>query len=289
MDPQYDHKLINSLYLWTEDRLARVGGAQVTGISQNFVYSDLGTDVPPNMLAYYSNDRQFLTIGDSDVVPSGVYINSVFTPQDLTGAVPLIIDNEKGRVLVHSSVGDAATISGNFSRKEMNVYVTESSEESLLLNEEFIVNGESFLESISGMGLERYTVPALFITPSRSQNIPFALGGEDDTKSIINAVVVSDDRFLLKGVMSLFNDTARLTFPLLDSYDVPYGEFYSIKEHPYSYTGYTADKGSGGCVFIEDVVTSTFKGGGDVSKALKGKYIGFIDFTLSKVRNPRIA
>ena len=85
MQPQYDHKIINSFYLWAEDRLARVGEASVTGISQNFVYSDLGTPVPPNMYAYYSNDRQFLTIGDSEVtgqaVPSGVYIDGVFNPQ----------------------------------------------------------------------------------------------------------------------------------------------------------------------------------------------------------------
>ena len=62
MQPQYDHKIINSFYLWVEDRLARVGEASVTGITQNFVYSDLGTYVPANMYAYYSNDRQSFSI-----------------------------------------------------------------------------------------------------------------------------------------------------------------------------------------------------------------------------------
>ena len=65
MKIQHDHQLLNSFYLWVEDRLHRVGEAYVTGINQNFTYSDTSSDVPSNMYAYYSNDRQFSTIGET--------------------------------------------------------------------------------------------------------------------------------------------------------------------------------------------------------------------------------
>ena len=291
MNPQYDHKLINSFYLWTEDRLARVGSASVTGLSQNFVYSSLGTDVPSNMLAYYSNDRQFLTIGGSNntevtgvAIPSGVYIDSVFNEQSYSNSTKVIVDNYNGRVLVSSNVGVSAAVSGNFPRKEINTYMTQHDEESLLVNEEFIANGESFLESVTEMGVDRYTVPAVFITPSTSQNDPFAMGGLDQTKNQVTMVVICSDYYLLNGTLSLFKDTKNIQFPLLGAFNTPYGGYFDIKEIPYTYTGYTT--GQNDQVFIEKVVTSTFKGGGRINESLKGKYIGFVDFTLSNVRTP---
>jgi hypothetical protein len=290
MQPQYDHQIINSFYLWAEDRLARVGVASVTGINQNFVYSDLGTYVPPDMYAYYSNDRQFLTIGDSEVtgqaIPSGVYIDGSFNPQSYTNTTGVIIDNYNGRVLVTSNVGKTAAISGNFPRKEINTYITQHDEEELLLNQEFVVNGTSFLEETSQMGWDRYTIPAVFITQARSDNEPFAIGGTDQTINNLTMVVITDNSYLLNGTMSLFKDTKNLQLPLLGAFDTPYGGFFDIKSIPYTYTGYTT--GQTDYVHIDDVKTSIFKGGGKTVEALKGKYVGFVDFTLSNMRNPRL-
>ena len=293
MQPQYDHKIINSFYLWVEDRLARVGEASVTGINQNFVYSDLGTYVPPDMYAYYSNDRQFLTIGGSNgteitgvAIPSGVYIDGSFNPQSYTNSTKVIVDNYNGRVLVSSNVGKTAAISGNFPRKEINTYITQHDEEELLLNQEFVVNGTSFLEETSQMGWDRYTIPAVFITQARSDNEPFALGGTDQTINNLTMVVITDNSYLLNGTMSLFKDTKNLQLPLLGAFDTPYGGFFDIKSIPYTYTGYTA--GQTDYVHIDNVKTSVFKGGGKTTEALKGKYVGFVDFTLSNIRNPRI-
>jgi|TARA_R110000824_G_scaffold67279_6_gene174172 hypothetical protein len=290
MLPQYDHQIINSFYLWTEDRLARVGEASVTGISQSFVYSSLGTDVPANMYAYYSNDRQFLTIGEGTVegeaIPSGIYIDGAFNPQSYTNTTGVIIDNYNGRVLVSSNVGKTATISGNFPRKEINTYITQHDEEELLLNQEFVVNGTSFLESTSQMGWDRYTIPAVFITQAQSDNQPFAIGGTDQTINNLTMVVITDNSYLLNGTMSLFKDTKTLQFPLLGAFNTPYGGFFDIKSIPYTYTGYTT--GDQEYVRIDDVKTSVFKAGGRTLESLKGKYVGFVDFKLSSIRNPRI-
>ena len=286
MKPQYDHQLINSFYLWVEDRLHRVGEAYVTGLTQNFVYSDVSSDVPSNMYAYYSNDRQFSTIGDQGA--SGVYINEVFYPQSYTGT-KVVVDNYKGRVLIDSSFGTSATVSGNFPKKEINTYITEHDEESLLVNSEFISNGSSFLETVGKMGAERYTIPAVFITPSNSKNEPFAMGGLDNTIDNLSMVVISDDYYLFKGTMSLFKDTNYINFPLLGAFESPYGGYFDIKESPYTYTGYTSSQNATGQhICIDEVNTSVFKGQGKELENLKGKYIGFIDFTLSNVRSPRI-
>ena len=141
MKAQFDQKLLSSFYLWFDDRVVRYGEAVESGINQKFYYSDNSVDLPSNQIAYYSPDRQF--VSNMVDVSSGVYIKQdaespyVFVEQQPNTSTGLIIDNDQGRVILNSSMGSNLEISGDFSRKTLNTYITNESEEELLLNTRF--------------------------------------------------------------------------------------------------------------------------------------------------------
>jgi len=142
------------------------------------------------------------------------------------------------------------------------------------------------LQTNGGFDDKIYTVPAVFITLENSENFPFAMGGLDNTVLYMRAVVVADSNYTLDGILSIFRDSARTNFALIDYEDFPYGEFSHIKSHPYKYQNII--NGSSNFVFVDEVKSSKLT---DRSReritSSKDYKIGFLDFTLSKPRNPR--
>ena len=295
MKPQFDQKVLSSFYLWFDDRLVRYGEAVETGISQNFYYSPSSVDISSNQVAYYSPDRQFVSNGYD--VPSGVYINSTgeydFVPQDPDGPTGLIIDHDQGRVILDSAMGTNLSISGNFSRKTVNTYITNESEEELLLNTDFLLadqDDQTFLESITGFGSLNYTVPAAFLSYNSSVNKPFALGGLQDTRSNIRAVVVANDNYTLDSMMSLFRDSSEVCIPIIDYAEFPYGEHFHIKNPPYVYEELSQGKKAVAAqyAFLEKTkVSKLYDTSSSALNLPRNMRIGFIDFELSTPRLPK--
>ena len=298
MKPQFDHKVLSSFYLWFDDRITRYAEAVESGISQNFYYSNLNVDVPTNQVAYYSPDRQLVANGAD--VPSGVYISGgsfgssySWVDQDGDNATGLMIDFEKGRVILNSGVGSALAISGDFDRKTINSYITNESDEDLLFNTDFVVAGvddETFLQTVTGLGAANYTVPAAFLSYNSSTNKPFALGGMQDTRSNIRAVVVVNENFSLDAALSLFRDSTEVCVPIIDFEDFPFGEYFHIKNPPYTYSGLYKTKMDAGApyAFIEKVSSSKmYDTAGAAMNIPRDMRIGFIDFTLSTPRLPK--
>ena len=296
MKPQFDHKVLSSFYLWFDDRVTRYGEAVQTGISQQFYYSDLNVDIPTNQVAYYSPDRQFVANGTG--VPSGVYIKSGSDPyvevnQNGNDETGLLIDFDKGRVILKSEMGSDLTISGNFDRKTVNCYITNESEEDLLFNTDFLLaaeDDETFLQSVTGLGSPNYTVPAAFLSYNSSVNTPFALGGMQDTRSNVRALVIVNDNFSLDGMLSLFRDSTETCVPLVDFPDFPFGEYFHIKNPPYTYTGLYDNimNNNGPYAFIEKVNCSKmYDTAGAATTIPRNMRIGFIDFIISTPRLPK--
>ena len=298
MKPQFDHKVLSSFYLWFDDRVTRFGEAVETGISQQFYYSDLNIDVPTNQVAYYSPDRQLVANGES--VPSGVYIKGggfggsyVEVNQNGDDNTGLLIDFDKGRVIMKSGVGSDLTISGAFDRKTINSYITNETEEDLLFNTDFLLSQEddqTFLQNITGLGTPNYTVPAAFLSYNSSLNKPFAFGGMQDTQSNVRALIIVNDNFSLDGMLSLFRDSTETCVPLVDFANFPFGEYFHIKNPPYTYTGVYSQvmDGNGPYAFIEKVTCSKmYDTAGAATTIPRNMRIGFIDFTISTPRLPK--
>lgn len=299
MKAQFDQKLLSSFFLWFDDRVTRYGEAVESNISQMFYYSENSVDLPDNKIAYYSPDRQFVSNGDA--VPDGVYVKGgsvgsdyVFVRQEPNSTTGLMIDHDQGRVIFNSSVGTDLTVSGSFARKTLNTYITNESEEELLLNTDFLLadqDDQTFLEAIQGFSSLNYTLPAAFISYNSSNNKPFALGGLQDTRSNIRAVIIANDNYTLDSALSLFRDSAEVCLPIIDYAEFPYGEFFHVKEPPYLYETLYQQKMNSNSqyAFIEKITSSKLYDTSSSALNLpRNMRIGFLDFTISTPRLPKI-
>lgn len=296
MKPQFDQRLLSSFYLWFDDRVVRYAEAIESGISQQFYYSPDSVDISSNQVAYYSPDRQFVAGGYN--VPSGVYIDSTgkydFVYQEPNNSTGLMIDHDQGRVILNSSMGTGLSISGDFSRKTLNTYITNESEEELLLNSDFLLadqDDQTFLESITGFASLNYTVPAAFISYNSSVNKPFALGGLQDTRSNIRAVIVANDNYTLDSALSLFRDSSEVCVPIIDYAEFPFGEHFHLKNPPFNYEILFKQKMQANAqyAFIEKIsVSKLYDTSSSALNLPRNMRIGFVDFLLSTPRMPKV-
>jgi len=283
----FDHEVLSSFYLWCDDRLNFFAEAYQPPISHTFEYVD-SADIPIGWNAFYSPYRQFVWSSDVIAVANSVKIGGVTVP-DKDG---IFIDYNNGRILVDTSSRHGASktlvITGDFAYKTLNVYITDETEESVILNSDFIISpaNQTFLQQNGGFGEKIYTVPAMFITLDNSTNEPFAFGGMDQTVLNVRSVVVADSNYTLDGALSIFRDSARTNFPLIDFNDFPFGEFNHIKNPPYKYKDLITASSSD--CFVDEVKASKLT---DRSReritGSKDYKIGFLDFKISKARSPR--
>ena len=252
MKSQFDHNLISSFCLWADDLLVNTNECVETGKSQLFYYSAADPDIPANLVAYYSSDRQ-LSPYDSD---SGVYVNGTFVPENLNSG-PLI-DYDKGRVLFPAASGESLTVSGNFDRKEFNIYLSNESEEAIIYNREFNIanTNQSYFETITGHGIARYTVPALFVINQNSEVEPFAMGGEKEVRSLLRCVIIADNNYHYQGIQAILRDQRFKVFKVFEYQNYPFGIFSTIKSRPYDYQDFISSQTGLLESYIEEVKVS---------------------------------
>jgi len=315
MKTQFDHILQSSFYLWLEFKLGVIGEAYKTtdinfiggpegpNMSNDFLYS---ANVPEGMVAYHSPYRQFFAL--EDIIPDTEFGspptpqrwrkrvkingNPVFEyPDSMTSKDQVLIDYNNGRVLLDKATfGTTSNVQGSFNVKTFNTYFTTEDEESILINSDFLLQNASlqtYLESKNKLGDKAYTVPAAFTTTSRSLNKPFAFGGLDETVSTITIVLVTNTNYELDFALSLLRDTTHENFPIVPFERFPYGEYFSVKptSRPYKYREFCST-----CLekaYIKSISSSKLsdRTSKKIQKDLK---VGFVDFEILSVRQPRI-
>ena len=163
MKEQFQHKLTTSFFLWFDNFLLTKGEAFSNKTGDLFYYSDDRLDA--TYKAYGSPYKQWVT--DSSItgatVPSGVYIGGNFSGRD----DGVVLDFDNGRALVSGSSTDL-TVTGSFAVKDFNVYITNDTEEDLVVENKYTVN--SRLPSGPYTYISPYddVVPAVFIASSDS-------------------------------------------------------------------------------------------------------------------------
>ena len=305
MKPQFQHNLMTSFFLFYDNYLQKNGEAfkNKTGIFYQMTDDRLSSDYS----VYSSQYKQF--IFDSGL-HSGV-VNHQGTEGPIVidrisgerengesfeiarGTSGLIIDYDNGRVFFTGDdsgnvPGDSLSLSGQFGVKDFNLYMTNQTEEDLVI-EKFKTNDR--FGAISTTGVEPYdqVLPAIFITSESIQNEPFAFGGLDITKTNVKAVVMTTDLYCLDCVLSLSADAQKRSFAPIDFEDFPTTEFGDIKSSTYP-TGYSYNQvesdTSDSLFHIESVGVSKLSD--RVRKKVNpGIFVGFIDFEIHKYRSPR--
>ena len=306
MKPQFQHTLVTSFYLWFDNYLQDNGEAykNKTGIFYNMTDDRLDS----NYNVYSSPYKQF-------IIDSGLHTN-VVNSQGTEGAIVidrisgqradgsafevtrgtsgLKIDYENGRVFFTGDEngelpGNDLSLSGQFGVKDFNVYVTNQTEEDLVVENKFKTNDRFGNLETSGVLPYDQVIPAVFITSESINNQPFAFGGLDVTQTNVKAVVMTSDLYCLDCVLSLAADSKKQSFVEVDFNDFPVTEFGDIKTATYP-TGYSYNQietdNTQELFHIEEVFVSK------LSDRVKKKvntniFVGFIDFEIHKYRLPR--
>ena len=278
MKEQFQHKLTTSFFLWFDNFLLTKGEAFSNKTGDFFYYSDDRLDA--TYKAYGSPYKQWVT--DSSItgatVPSGVYIGGNFSGRD----DGVVLDFDNGRALVSGSSTDL-TITGSFAVKDFNVYMTNDTEEDLVVENKYTVN--SRLPSGPYTYISPYddVVPAVFIASSDSKNSPFAFGGMQDTKVTMKAVVLAEDPYQLDGVLSIFMDSTEECINPIPMTGYPTTELGDLKNNTYNYVNKRNEYSDEIKFYINGVTTSRLSDR-DRKSLAHDLYVGFIDFDVQQHR-----
>jgi hypothetical protein len=285
MKISFSHEATTSFSLWFEHHLLEHGEAYDQKTGKLFYIDD--DRLPNNYYRYSSPYKQWVN-------ESGA--GGAFVPTAISGAAGEIdktndingyyIDFNNGGVVVTGNAASASlNLSGAFSVKEFNIYNTNQSEESLIVESKFD-NNSRFTVVESGIAPYDFVTPAVFVNNEDIENIPYAFGGEDKTILSFKSVVFAENLYQLDGILSLFSDTRNVSFSAISFGDHPINEFGDLKSGLYLYNE-TAKKRSNDLFNIERVTTSKISENvrSSISPTL---FVGFIDFEVTKNRFPRV-
>ena len=279
MIEQFQHKLTSSFFLWFDNFLLKKGEAYSNKTGELFNYADPRLD--SRYVAYGSPYKQWVT--DSSiagaVIPTGVSVVGAGTSGRDDGVV---FDFENGRALF-SGDNTSMTITGEFAVKDFNVYLTNDTEDDLIVENKYVVN--SRLPSGPLTYIEPYddVVPAIFLSVSQAENAPFALGGMQETKVQAKAVVLAEDTYQLDGVMSIFMDSVDEVIAAIPMSGYPITEFGDLKEGDFNYTD-LSEAYKGETKFCVDKVKTSKLTDRTRNVLANELYVGFVDFDIEQYR-----
>lgn len=240
-----------------------------------------------NYYAYGAPFKQFVTdssITDAEIM-SGVYIGgNAVSDFKKTGESPLVdINFSQGQV--YFSAEESSTISGNYSVKDFNVYLTANAEQELLFENKIDLRPNTS-QIVTGLASEVATYPAVFIKNNGGENVPFAFGGLDQTRISLRAVVLADSQFNLDAVCSIFKDRTRTVVPIISDENYPFNALGGLKTGVYNYEDLTKDIGHDNEIYIADVDVSRFSLGymENLKNTNPDVFKAIIDFELGAVR-----
>lgn len=280
MKPQFQHQVTTSFALWADNYLLRKGEA-FTNYIGTFYYTE-DARLPEGKIAYSSPHKQWVFDENIDgaTIPTGIYDEGGEMARGTNG---LSLDFDNGRAILDSAYGTTkTTVSGEYAVKDFNVYITNQTEEQLIIENKYDTNSR-FKQELSGIAPYSQVVPAIFINIQDGDNEPYAFGGENKTNSDIRCVVFAENSYQLDGALSIFNDSKHEVFKKVGFEDYPMQELGDVTGFNYKTL---INSKNNDYFFIENVRVSKLSD--RVNKNIDPSlFMGFIDFEISNLRFPR--
>jgi len=288
MKPQFQHQIVTSFALWLDHAILSRGEA-FQNIESTFYYQN-DERLDPEFIAFASPHKQWVT--DSSIknarVINSIKINGQNVNRDQKG---VRYDYNNGRVILPRILAsEADTVEGIYAVKDFNVYITDQTEEELLIETKFDKNSRFDQEVTGGVRAYDQVVPAVFLSYEEGYNAPFAFGGEDRTISSIRCVVFAESSFQLDGLFSILKDLNNIAIANVGFNEHPLNEFGDLKFGSYDYKDLSDryyNRENTQSVFHVDRVGVSKLNDKVARKSHPGLYIGFIDFQLNAFRFPR--
>ena len=171
-----------------------------------YFYHQYDERLDPEFISFASPHKQWVT--DSSVegaaVIEGITLNGDYIPKNQQG---IRYDYQNGRVLIPRLISrETDAVEGLYSVKDFNIYITDQTEEELLIETKFDKNSRFDQNIDSGVKPYDQVVPAIFISYEQGYNKPFAFGGQDTTVSQLRCVAFAESSFQLDGIFSILKD-----------------------------------------------------------------------------------
>jgi hypothetical protein len=287
MLPQFTNSSLASFFLWAENRVTNFGQAYQKYASRLYYQPDssLGT----GFVAYAAPFRQW-------VCDSGVYgahiVNEISgnggQTYDRTSGIHF--DYNGGRIIAPTTLlGTNSVVSGSYSFKEINFYLTNEPADRILSQDSKFLNPRYNGKPTGALPAQTISTPAIFISSLKTKNEPFEFGGTDMTNVYMTMTVMTQTPYQMDAVFGILADTQYKYIPIIDTYDDPIDEWGDTKNGAgYNYNNYLAAKGSpGNLMYIKNVDTSRLSDRYRADAVNQSLYVGIIDFQLQYPRTVR--
>jgi hypothetical protein len=301
MKPQFQHEATTSFSLWLDNYFLKKGEA-FSNIQEGEMFYKEDFRIPQypedpfGYVTYSSEYKQWVYNKDLDnaKIPEGVYVDSGDGYKYVKkGENGLSIDFDNGRVLLsgiyYQETYSDLKIKTDFSIKDINVYLASETEENIILEKKYNTNSRSIPDYGKGTGIPPYepVVPAAFISMERTNNRPFALGGEDLTTLYFRTILFTENLYQLDGAMSLCADACNLGVCNIGYDNYPLNEYGDLKDSDFYYSKTVNECAAApNIMFIESVNSSKINDRISSSNN-PSLHLGYIDFTVSQARFPR--
>ena len=281
MKPQFQHELTTSFMLWADHFITSKAEAYTNYTST--LYPNTSDDrLAAGLVSYSSPHKQW--VYDASIEGANIPTQILDNGSPINrGDHNLMFDFDNGRVIMDSTFpANKTTLQGSYAVKDFNFYITNQTEEQLIVDSKFDVNGR-FKQDVSGISPYKQVIPAIFVNPELSENEPYAFGGEDKTTTSIRCVVFAENTYQLDGALSVFADAKNEVFAKLNFEDYPFNEYGDVIE--FNYKQFINSKRYP-LFHVEESRVSKLSD--RVSKNIDSSlFVGFIDFEVTSLRFPR--
>lgn len=278
MQTQFDTVAALSFYLWMDNLLLQKGQAYTNYSSRLYYQAD--PQIGAGYVAYAAPFKSF--VWDSGV--SGANILNTVSGSAGTinrGQSGMIVDYVNGRVLLNSSVGKNAIISGSYAFKDFNLYFANQTQEKIVFTNKYYLNSR-FSRSITGIPpAYNMVTPCIFISAVVDENKPWAFGGVYNTNLTMSVNILAENQSQLQGALSLFADSKDACFPQLSTTLWPLNNFGDYKSG-YNYEYLKNQYGTpSNLLTITKVRSSAVSDYAEIDQAI---WLGAAMFTVEKPR-----
>ncbi len=281
MTPQFSNITDLSFFYWLQNEISTKGQTYFTGNSQLFYYND--TRLPSPYVTFNAPFKQWMIDSGITFVPNSVSGSFGTLTRGQSG---LMFDYDNGRVIM-TGVGTGLAISGSYTFKEFNYYLSNETQEQVIFNTNYYLNPR-FAPGTGAIPPYTIALPAVFVCNLNSNNTPFSFGGEDQTVQNYGLVFMAENINQINALKSICRDATYKYIPQLQIADDPINEWGDFKNGTgFAYSNLVALRGSPNNLYrIDRVMTSTLS-----DRWVKPNYtifMGLADFDISRIRYPHI-
>lgn len=291
MKAQFENEVMSSLMLYVDHHILEKGEAYTNTDSKFYKIEEDYTDYQVWAAPYKQLVCDHSITGAT--VISGAHINgsaSYTTPSEGPSHQDLEFVNQyQGQIYfkANPSITPINSVSGSYSVKDFNIYLTNENEEELLFESQFDLRPK-VTQTPTGLSSETRTFPAIFIKNNGGTNEPFAFGGLDNTVVNTRMIVMADSAYKLDAVCSILKDRAHDHIPIFQAGVMPFNALGGLKEDCFNYN-HLAETGSSSQIFISNAFVSKIAPNRQFYKNVnKDIFSAFVDFELEQPRYTRL-